>query len=1039
MIKKLLSVLWLSAIAGTLAAQTVTFSVPVAPCHSDGVITASVTGMTPPLTVTWVTHGTTAATIVHTVTGTSDGLTTFSGGPVDVYITDGTLFTSASYAASHAISYAASTSDAVCPALGTASAMASGGTAPYIYKWFDKTTGSVIASGTVANLPTGNYGLTITDAAGCEFGSKYVDDTIAVGYVSYSATVSATAANCTDGTGSVDGVDPAAVLPISYRWSNGATSATVSGLSKGHYTVEIVDAAGCKASAASGVYTPYSIDVAQTTTITTSSSATPATCTSADGSVSVAPSGGTAPYTFSWSNGAVTAGQGGLASGAYFVTVTDVNGCTAEDVVFVGATSPITAATSSAASLCTSATGNASVMVSGGTAPYNYYWYTTPVRTTSTAAALPPGDYRFKVTDAMGCTSTGTVTIPPVNIISAAVSSTSPLCMLANGSLSVTPTGGVAPYTYSWSTGAATPGITSVPAGSYSLTITDAMGCKIKPTYHLNSYSTVGIGMSATYASCIFAADGSIIATAFGGTAPYSYTWTSGATTATLSGLASGHYWVTATDASGCKATQHAYLGYDTTATSCFCTIEGTVYGDANGNCFLDGSEAGVPHVQVLCSGVGYTYTDANGHYSFKVPAGSYTITETLPELYALSPCQLNGISVTAASGGGCVNIVDFANSYTPAHNLRISTSTIVPPVPGHMAAQRMVIVNEGTLSEDSVFTSFRPDGQLLIPTFVSAGVLTGSNNYYTNTSSLISLEPGKNREFTISYNTPANIPLSAQIITKDTVAYNAEPLAWLADNTPANNVCQHSATVVSAFDPNFKEVTPRGIGANGIIAAEDSVLEYSIHFRNTGSSNVQDVTIVDTLDNNVEWTSLHPVYQSAPCQVSVVDAGTKKVATFTFHNINLPSQMTDDLRSNGMITYTIHTKPGLALGAQIRNRASIYFDYHEPVTTNTTLNTIGNPGSVSVGNNTAAQATLMVFPNPADNSFHTILKNETAGSALMTIADVTGKVVLSKNMELKAGTQSVVTDITGFTPGVYFVTVSGHGRSQTAKLIVVR
>lgn len=1028
MIKKLLTVLWLSAFAGAVSAQTVTFSVPVAPCHSDGVITASVTGMTPPLTVTWVTHGTTAATIVHTVTGTSDGLTTYSGGPVEVYVSDGTLFTSGSYGASHAISYTAATSDALCPALGTATGTASGGTAPYVYKWFDKTTGSVIASGATASLPTGNYGLTVTDAAGCEYGSKYNDDTIVVGYVSFTATLSATPANCTNGTASVDAVDPAAVLPLSYHWSNGATSATATGLSRGNYAVEIIDAVGCKASnGAGGAYNPYSVSVPQTTIISTPSTTTPASCTSSDGAIAVFPSGGTAPYSYSWSNGAITSSQTGLSTGAYYVTVTDANGCSADDVMFVGTSTPITATISSAPSLCTSPTGNASVLASGGTPPYSYYWYTTPVRTTATAASLPPGNYSFRITDAMGCVRTGTATVPPVNIITAALSSTSPLCTLANGTLSVTPTGGVAPYSYSWNTGATTAGITSIAAGAYSVTITDAMGCKIKPAYHLASYSPVGIGISATDASCLFTADGSLTATPFGGTAPYTYSWTTGSASAAVTGLATGHYWVSVSDASGCAARAHAFLGYDTTATSCYCIIEGTVYGDANSNCFLDGSEAGVPHVQVLCSGVGYTYTDANGRYSFKVPAGSYTITETLPELYSLSPCQLNGISVTATAGAGCVHTVDFANTFVPAHNLRISTSTITPPVPGRVSTQRLVIINEGTLAEDSVFTSYRPDGQLLVPSFISSGIFTGSGYYYTNTSPLGTLNAGQNREFTINYNTPANIPLATQVTFRDTAAYNSATLAWLADFTPSNNVSQHSTTVVASFDPNFKEVTPRGIGANGIISADDSVLEYTVHFQNTGTWYAQNVTIIDTLDNNVEWTTLHPVYESAPCQVSLTDAGTVKVAKFSFHNINLPPQMFDDLRSNGLFTYTVHTKPGLALGTQFRNRASIYFDYNAPVVTNTTINTIGNPGSVSVSNSAAANATFLVYPNPASTSFHTVLTNESAGTAMITIADVTGKVVAGRPLELKAGTQSFATDISGLTPGVYFVTEIGR------------
>lgn len=1041
MIKKLLPALLLVLFAGRAGAQTVTFSLPVPPCHSDGVLTAHFAGFTPPLTVTWITHGTLGATVVHTVTGTSDAITSYSGGPAHIFVTDGTLFASDFYAGAPPVSYSTATVGAVCPSLGSVSAIASGGTAPYTYKWLDKATSAVIATGATASLPTGNYGVMVTDAAGCEYGSKFQDDTIAVTYTSFTATVSATPANCTDGIASVLAVDPSAVMPISYHWSNGAASSSITGLTRGVYTVEITDALGCRASMDTAMaYHPYSVFVDQTTIISLPSTATPTTCTASDGAIALFPSGGTAPYTYVWSNGATTASQTGLTSGTYMVTVTDANGCIGENNIFVGTSTPISVTSASAPSLCTSPTGNASVSPAGGTPPYSYLWYTTPVHTTSTAASLAPGTYSFKVTDAVGCVQTGSVVVPPVNIISTTFTATSPLCALSNGTLSVTATGGATPYSYSWNTGGTGSSITSIPQGGYDVTVTDAMGCKVKPSFYLSSYSPVGIGMSTTEASCIFSNDGAVTATPYGGTAPYTYSWTSGGTAPTISSLTYGHYWVNVTDASGCHAGAHAYVGYDAAATSCYCTIEGTVYGDANANCALDGTETGVPHVQVYCSGIGYTYTDASGHYSFIVPSGSYTVTETLQPFYSLSPCQLNNIPVTASAGAGCVHTIDFANTMLPVHNMRITTSTVIPPVPGHVMYQRLVMINEGTLTEDSVFTSYRPDGQLLTPSFVSPGFFTGGSNYYTTTTPLGTMIPGDEREFTVSYNVPGNIPLGTNVTFRDTTAYNSATGAWLADFTPADNVCNNNTTVVASYDPNFKEVSPRGAGVNGIIYPSDSVLEYTIHFQNTGTWYADDVVILDTLDSDLDWTSLHPVYESAPCQVNLYQAGTAKVARFSFHNINLPPQMFDDLRSTGLVTYSVKTLPGLAVGTQFKNRASIYFDYNAPVMTNTTTNTIGNPGSVIVNNAPSFESTsFLVYPNPASTSFVAVLNNEHAGSAAMTLSDLTGKTIISRQLTLVPGTQSINTDITNIAAGVYFVNITCSGRTQTQKLVVIR
>ncbi len=1040
--KRLLSLLFMVGCTLPAIAQTVTFSVPVAPCNNDGVLTANITGMTPPLTVVWSTEGTTATNIVHTVTGLTDALTGYSGGPVSITVSDGTSMIYNAFGGAHAINYTLSAVGAVCPALGTVTALATGGTAPYTYQWFNKTTGSVIVSGSPASLPTGRYGIIVTDAAGCKYGSRVRNDSdlAHVLYTSFTATLTATPANCTDGAASIAAISPSAVLPVSYHWSNGATSSTITGLTSGIYSVDIVDAIGCMATTDTNMlYNPFSVFVDQTTVINVPTTVTPATCLSADGAIGTFVSGGTAPYTYSWSNGAVTASQTGLAAGQYMVSVTDANGCLGHDTVLVSTSTPIAVTFSSSPSLCTSPTGNATVLPVGGTPPYSITWFTTPGQSGTTATLLSAGNYAFRVTDAAGCIQSGTVTVPPVNVITATFASTSPLCALANGSIATTPTGGAAPYTYLWNTGATTSGLTSVGAGGYSVRITDNMGCKITAPYYLHSFSPVNIGLSVADATCLFANDGTITATPYGGTAPYSFGWSTGGSTPTISGLGTGHYSMNVTDASGCTAYNNAYVGYDATATSCYCTIEGTVYNDTDNNCTQGVGETGINHAQIYCSGIGYTYTDASGHYSFKVPSGTYTVTETVVPFHPLSSCQTNNIVVTAAAAAGCVLTVDFANGSTPVHNLRISPSTTIPPVPGNTYVQQLTITNEGTLQEDTLQASYKADGQLFAPAFVPAGIFAGSSYHYTTTT-VPSLAPGASQTFKISYNVPANIPLGTVVTFRDTVGHDSPVSSWTDDYTPTNNVCNHNAVVVASYDPNFKEVYPKGTGANGVISANDSVLEYTVHFQNTGTWFAQNIVVIDTLDGDLNWTTLHPVYESAPCKISVYQAGPYKVAKFTFSNINLPPQMFDDQRSNGMFTYTINTQPGLAVGTQFRNRASIYFDYNAPILTNTTINTIGSSAPVVIPTNTNTfNSVFTVYPNPAMTSFNAMLNNEQSGTATMNIADVSGRSVYTKSFAVQAGSQTITTDINALGAGVYFVNITANGKSATQKLVIIK
>lgn len=1040
MMKKILPLILAIASVVTADAQTVSFSVPVMPCNNNGVLSATMTGFTPPLTVTWTTEGTTSTTIVHTVTGLTDALTGYSGGPVSVTVSDGISFASNSFGGAPPFTYSLSSTESICPLPGTVTGLATGGTAPYIYQWYNITTGSTVASGATATLPTGQYGVMITDAAGCKYGSKVNPDNATILYTSFTATLTATDANCTNGTASVSSVSPSAVPPVSYRWSNGATTPTITGLSAGNYTVEIIDAAGCMATTdTSALYNPYSVSVNQTTVIALPITSTPATCLGADGTVSTFVSGGVAPYTYNWNNGANTASQTGIPSGLYHVTVTDANGCTGNNSVFIGTSSTISVTTSSSPSLCTSPTGNATVIPAGGTPPYTITWYTTPAQTSTTATLLSPGNYNYRVSDATGCILTGFVTVPPVNVINTTISSTSPICLAANGSIGITATGGAAPYTYLWNTGAATATLSSVPAGNYSVRVTDNMGCKVTVPFELVSFSPIGVGIAVTEASCLFVNDGIATATAYGGTAPYSYGWSTGGSTATISSLPTGNYQMTATDAAGCTAKRSVHVGYNAAETSCYCTIEGTVYNDTNSNCSQDAGDMGIANVQIFCTGIGYTYTDHNGHYSFMVPSGSYTVTQTVSPNYALAICQLNNIAVTVTASAGCVQTANFANTATGAHNLRISTATLTPPVPGQTMVQQILIANEGTVTEDSTYVTYKTDGQLFSPMFTPSAMFAGSSYYYTSTG-IPSLAPGAVQKVTVAYKVPANIAVGTTVTNRDTVGYNSPASTWADDFTPENNVRNHSDVVVATYSGNRKEVYPKGTGANGLIYNSDSVLEYTVHFQNTGNWYAQNIVIIDTLDNDLNWTTLHPVYESAPCKVMVYQSGAIKVAKFTFSNINLPPQAIDDLRSNGMFTYTIKTMPGLAAGTQFRNRASIYLDNYEPVVTNTTINTLGSTAPGSVNNNaTTPQNSFAVYPNPANGTFNAAIHSDKSITAAMSITDITGKVLITKSVSLHTGSNTVTTDISLLPAGVYIVNVNTGDKVSSQKLVVIR
>ena len=1030
---KKLTTLFLCLLFSARCFCQISFTLLTVPCDHDGVLVVNLTGyVTLPTTVGWMHSGSYSAVAYHSaVTSYMDTLTGYAGEPLFVLAGAGGGSTFASYAGSEPFTYTITPTNAVCPALGSVSVSVSGGITPYSYSWFNQSTSITVGStATVSGLPGGSYGVEITDGHGCSYGSRDRWDSASVHIPApFTVSVNTTPANCTNGTAAV-GPLAGGTTPYSYLWSNSATTSSISGLIMGDYSVTVTDASGCSATG--------SAEVAQSITIFASVNPTPATCTATDGAVIAFGSGGLPPYTYLWSNSATTQSQTGLASNYYDVTVTDANGCLGSGGNYVGISTPITVSYSVTPSLCTSPTGSATLSITGGTGPYTTSWVCSPPATGVTASGLIAGYYPFYVVDATGCVQSGSVIIPPVDVIVPTFTATPALCTTASGGMAVAASGGTTPYTYYWSTGSTASSISGVVGGTYTVTITDHSGCSITKEPIVPVSSPLSVGLSSVEASCLFTADGSITATAAGGTTPYTYAWSNGGTTSTISSLLTGRYWLTVSDAAGCTIGDiYDDLGYDATTTSCYCTIEGTVYDDANNNCIQDPGEAGIPNIQIYCSGMGYTYTDTGGHYAIKVPSGSYTVSETILAFYPLSSCQLNNIPVTAVASSGCTHTVNFANGIAAIHDTHISTWDYNFPVPGHTYNQAVIISNDGTVTESALLAGYQTDGQLFAPTFVPGGIFSGGSNYYSTAGSFPTIAPGATESFLVTYNVPTGIPVGTSVVFKDSTAYAAPMSNWLTDYSPWNNVNYFTTTVIGPYDPNFKEVSPKGRGASGIIFTSDSVLEYMVHFQNTGTAPAQNIVVIDTLDNNLNASTLRPVYMSGKCQVTLTQVGIYNIATFTFPDINLPPVSSEPITSNGMFTYTVHTKPGLAIGSTFQNSASIYFDYNAPIKTNKTLNTLGSTSGITPV--AAAQGSFLIYPNPAQKAFNAVITANGAGTADLQVADVAGRVLIAKTITLQNGAQTINMDASNMAPGVYFVTCIQNGASQTQKLVIMK
>jgi len=283
--------------------------------------------------------------------------------------------------------------------------------------------------------------------------------------------------------------------------------------------------------------------------------------------------GGTAPFSYAWSNGGNTQTISGLTAGNYNVTITDGNGCTTVCSATVTASDAPTCIASATIATCGDANGTATVNGAGGTAPYSYAWSNGGNTTTSTAAT----------------------------------------CGTANGTATVGATGGTLPYSYAWSNGGNTETITGIAGGNYTVTITDGNGCNSICSVTVNATDAPTCSITVTDTTC-GENNGTASVNANGGTAPFSYAWSNGGNTQTITGLALGVYNVTITDGNGCTTTCTASVEASL-AIKCSIVGTSTSCGENNGSATVTASDGTAPYAYSWSNG-------ANGATASNLAAG---------------------------------------------------------------------------------------------------------------------------------------------------------------------------------------------------------------------------------------------------------------------------------------------------------------------------------------------------------------------------------------------------------------------------------
>ncbi|WP_164489837.1 SprB repeat-containing protein [Runella sp. SP2] len=422
---------------------------------------------------------------------------------------------------------------------GTITVNASGGTGALTYTWSDGGTGA-----TRMGLVAGKYSVEISDANGCKI---MVTDIEITQPSVLAASGVGIATKCYQGAdGRIDLTVTGGTQPYTFGWSNGSSIEDPQNLAAGTYNVLVQDNKGCTVTASVTVSEPTPLDV----TILPQN----ATCAgSSTGQANLTVTGGTGPYTYLWSNNATTEDVTGLAAGVYTVNITDANGCKTNGQTTIAQSDSLKAlATTERVSCYNGNDGKVDLTVQGGTSPYTYLW--SSGATSQDLTGVKAGSYLVVVKDANQCETTLSVSVTQPDSLHISFTKTDAQCRSKNdGKISVSVTGGVEPYQYAWSNGATTAQVQNLEAGSYTVTVTDSNLCQKQLTITIIEPDSLKIETLLTAVKCYGGADGKIDVSVFGGTQPYTYAWSNGATSQDILATKAGNYTVTVTDAQGCE------------------------------------------------------------------------------------------------------------------------------------------------------------------------------------------------------------------------------------------------------------------------------------------------------------------------------------------------------------------------------------------------------------------------------------------------------------------------------------------------------
>jgi PKD repeat protein len=453
--------------------------------------------------------------------------------------------------------------------------------------------------------------------------------------------------------------------------------------------------------------------------------------------------------------------------------------------------------------------------------------------------------------------------------------------------------------------------------------------------------------------------------------------------------------------------------------------ICGYVYRDINKNCAYDTFDQPLSGITIKfnTSPITYTYTNTSGYYQIYLPKGTYQISQVLtfrnPPINQLCPASNAPITVAATTGGSTYCNNNFYDTTSLCPDLAVGIFRVANITPGFISKKAVRYANRGAVPITGVVLKYRFLSAL---TVLSTTTATYSVSGNVITWNLGTLPPYSNGFKYVNFQTPTSLALGTAVVDSVWI----EPAGGDCDQS--NNSATFKDTCVGSYDPNDKAASPANEMAPSV-----KTLDYLIRFQNTGTAPAHNVRIEDKIDDNFEKASLR-VNDFSHKMNSYFDDNGK--IYFEFPNIMLPDSGTDYEASQGYVSYSIQLKDNLPLGTKLKNTAEIYFDFNEPIITNTTVNTIVLKSGSGVKTEVDG-LNVSIYPNPTQNTATIEVNLDKTSTLSYTLFNIQGKLISQKELDKKVnGLVKEEISLDGLTSGIYILNISINGKETSLKVV---